>query len=270
MRIANQLWAFVRRDYLLASASRLTFAWQLATILFAAPTMYYLGRLVQPVSSPDLQPYGGDYFAFVIVGIAFSGFFSAMMSTWATGIRNEHLGGTLDVLLVSPVSLLTVAMGASLWGTLVAGIQAAAYLMVGRLVFHLTFGHMNAQGLIVIVLITMVVFASLGMISAALILLLRSGDLLTGVLAGTSMLVAGVFYPTTVLSPALQRVGQWVPLTHTLQGARLALLAGAGVGALWEEILTLVLFAVLLVPVAVLVLNSAVNTARRLGTIVEH
>ncbi len=56
MRIANQLWAFVKRDYLLASASRLTFAWQLATILFAAPTMYYLGRLIQPVSSPDLQP----------------------------------------------------------------------------------------------------------------------------------------------------------------------------------------------------------------------
>jgi ABC-2 type transport system permease protein len=268
--IANQLWAFVRRDYLLASASRLTFAWQLATILFAAPTMYYLGRLVQPVSSPDLQPYGGDYFAFVIVGIAFSGFFSAMMSAWATGIRNEHLGGTLDAVLVSPVSLLTVAMGASLWGTLVAGIQAGLYLLVGRLVFHLSFGHMNAPGLIVIVLITMVVFASLGMISAALILLLRSGDLLTGVLAGVSMLVAGVFYPTTVLSSALQRVGQWVPLTHTLQGVRLALLSGAGVGALWEEILTLVLFAFLLVPFAVLVLHTAVSTARRLGTIVDH
>lgn len=270
MRIANQLWAFVRRDYRLASASRLTFAWQLATVLFAAPTMYYLGRLVQPVSSPDLQPYGGDYFAFVIVGIAFSGFFSAMMSAWATGMRNEYVGGTLDAVLVSPVSLLTVAMGASLWGTLVAAIQTVAYLLVGRAVFHLSFAHLNAAGLIVAALITMVVFASLGMISAALILLLRSGDLLTGVLAGASMLVAGVFYPTTVLSPALQRVGQWVPLTHTLQALRLAMLTGAGVGALWEEIMTLILFAFLLAPVAVLILYAAVATARRLGTIVEH
>lgn len=270
MRIANQLWAFVRRDYLLASASRLTFAWQLATILFAAPTMYYLGRLIQPVSSPDLQPYGGDYFAFVIVGIAFSGFFSAMMSAWATGIRNEHLGGTLDAVLVSPVSLLTVATGASLWGTFVAGIQTAAYLLVGRAVFHLSFGHANAASLIVAVLITMVVFASLGMISAALILLLRSGDPLTGVLAGVSMLVAGVFYPTTVLSPALQHVGQWVPLTHTLQAVRLALLAGAGVEALWEETVTLVLFAFILAPLAVFALHAAVSAAKRLGTIVEH
>ncbi len=119
MTIANQLWAFVRRDYLLASSSKLTFAWQLITILFAAPTMYYLGRLIQPAASPDLQPYGGNYFAFVILGIAFSGFFSAMMSAWATGIRNEHIGGTLDAVLVSPVSLFTVATGASLWGTFI-------------------------------------------------------------------------------------------------------------------------------------------------------
>lgn len=270
MTIANQLWAFLKRDYLLAGASRLTFAWQLATILFAAPTMYYLGRLIQPVSSPDLQPYGGDYFAFVIVGIAFSGFFSAMMSAWATGIRNEHLGGTLDAVLVSPVSLLTVAMGASLWGTFVAAIQTVVYLLVGRAVFHLSFGSASAAGVIVVVLATMVVFASLGMISAALILLLRSGDALTAVLAGVSLLVAGIFYPTTVLSPALQRVAQWVPLTHSLQAIRLALLTGAGVGRLWEEIVTLVLFAFLLSPVAVIALYTAVGMAKRLGTLIEH
>ena len=270
MRIANQLWAFVRRDYRLASASRLTLAWQLATVLFAAPTMYYLGRLIQPVSSPDLQPYGGDYFAFVIVGLAFSGFFSAMMHAWATGIRNEHLGGTLDAVLVSPVSLLTVAMGASLWGTLVAAVQTLVYLLVGRAMFHLSFGHVNPASLVVAALITMVVFASLGMISAALILLLRSGDALTGVLAGMSMLLAGVFYPTTVLSPALQRVAQWVPLTHALQALRLALLTGAGISALWEEIVTLVLFAFLLAPLAVFVLHAALNAARRSGIIVEH
>lgn len=270
MRAAFQLWAFVRRDYLLASASRLTFAWQLATILFAAPTMYYLGRLMQPVSSPELQPYGGDYFAFVIVGIAFSGFFAAMMSAWATGIRNEHLGGTLDAVLASPISLFTVAMGASVWGTLVAAVQMVAYLLVGRAVFHLSFGHMNMPGAIVAMLVTMVVFASLGTMSAALILLLRSGDLLTGVLAGLSVLVAGVFYPTTVLPPALQHLGQWVPLTHALQALRLAILAGAGISALSEEITTLVLFVLVLVPVAVLALHAAVSAARRLGTLVEH
>lgn len=270
MRVANQLWAFVRRDYRLASASRLTFVWQLATVLFAAPTMYYLGRLIQPMSSPDLQPYGGDYFAFVIVGIAFSGFFSAMMSAWATGIRNEHLGGTLDVVLVTPISLLTVATGASLWGTIVAAMQTAVYLLVGSAVFHLSFRQVNAASLVVAALATMVVFAALGMISAALILLLRSGDILTGVLAGVSMLVAGVFYPTTVLSPALRQLGQWVPLTHALQALRLALLTGAGIGALWEEILTLMLFAVLLTPLAVLALHGAVSMARRAGTIVEH
>lgn len=270
MTFANQLWAFVRRDYLLASTSRLTFAWQLITILFAAPTMYYLGRLIQPAASPDLQPYGGDYFAFVILGIAFSGFFSAMMSAWASGIRNEHLGGTLDAVLVSPVSLLTVAMGASLWSTFAAAVQTLAYLLVGRVVFQLNFGQLNLASAAATLLLTMVVFAALGMISAALVLLFRSGDPLTGVLAGVSVLVAGVFYPTTILSPQLQRVAQWVPLTHTLQAIRLSVLMGAGIAQLWEEVITLALFAVLLTPLAFVALFTAVRMAQRSGTLIGH
>lgn len=270
MTIANQLWAFVRRDYLLASSSPLTFVWQLATILFAAPTLFYLGRLVQPAASADLGPYGGDYFAFVILGIAFSGLFSATMGAWATGIRNEHLGGTLDAVLVSPVSLLTVAMGSSLWSTFVAAVQTLVYLLFGRLVFHLALEHMNLASAAAAVLITFAVFASLGMISAALILLFRSGDPLTGLLAGVSVLVAGIFYPTTILSPALQRVAQWVPLTHALQAIRLALLTGAGIGRLLEEIVTLALFAFVLTPLAVMALHAAVGVAKRFGTLVEH
>lgn len=270
MTTANQLWAFVKRDYLLASSSRLTFAWQLMTILFAAPTMYYLGRLIQPAASPDLRPYGGNYFAFVIIGIAFSGFFSAMMAAWASGIRNEHLGGTLDAVLVSPVPLLTVAMGASLWSTFVAAVQTAVYLLVGLLVFHLSFGQANIAGAAATVLLTMVVFAALGMVSSALILIFRSGDALTGVLAGVSVLVAGVFYPTTILSAPLQHLSQWVPLTHTLQAIRLALLRGAGISALWAEITALLLFALLLTPLGFVSLLAAVSTAKRFGTLIGH
>ena len=270
MKIANQLWAFAKRDYLLANSSRLTFAWQLLTIVFAAPTMYYLGRLIQPSSSPDLRPYGGNYFAFVILGIAFSGFFSAMMSAWASGIRNEHLGGTLDAVLASPVSPLTVAMGASLWSTFVAAVQTGVYLLVGRMVFHLSFGQANIASGATTVLLTMVVFAALGLISAALILIFRSVDPLTGVLAGVSVLVAGVFYPTSILSPPLLRVSQWVPLTHTLQAIRLSLLTGAGINALQEEITTLLLFALLLTPLSFVAFHAAVRMAKRFGTLIGH
>ena len=119
-------------------------------------------------------------------------------------------------------------------------------------------------------LLTLVVFAALGMISASLILVFRSADPLTGVLAGASVLVAGVFYPTTILSVPLQRVSQWIPLTHTLQAIRLSLLTGAGIGALWEEIATLLLFAVLLAPIAFAALHTAVRMAKRFGTLVGH
>jgi len=79
MTAINQLRAFLKRDYLLASYSRLAFAWQVFTVVLVAPTLYYLGRLIRPAASPHLVPYGGDYFAFVILGVALFGLLAAVM-----------------------------------------------------------------------------------------------------------------------------------------------------------------------------------------------
>src|SRR3972149_7000264 len=77
MTAINQLRAFLKRDSLLASYSRLAFAWQVFTVVLVAPTLYYLGRLIRPAASPHLVPYGGDYFAFVILGVALFGLLDA-------------------------------------------------------------------------------------------------------------------------------------------------------------------------------------------------
>jgi ABC-2 type transport system permease protein len=267
MTVLIQLWAFLRRDWRLARSLPLTLVWQLLTVVFGAPTLYYLGRLVQPSASPHLAPYGGDYFAFAIPGIACSGFFAAMMGAWASGMRSEYLAGTLDAVFQTPASVLVLSAGASLWSTCVAAAQAALYLAVGTIVFHVSFPQANGLSLLLIFALTALVFAPLGMAAAALSLVFRSGDPLTGVLAGMSALLAGIFYPTTVLPPALQRAAQWLPLTHSLQATRLALLKGASAGALGEELTMLALFAVVVLPCGIVSLYLASALIKRLGTI---
>lgn len=267
MTLLCQLYAFLRRDYQLARSSRLALVWNVLTILFATPTMYYLGRLIQPSASRHLVQFGGDYFAFVVIGVALSGLFSTIMGSWAAAMRNEQMGGTLEALLVMPASIPRLAAGASLWTILIAAGQTLLYLLLGGVVFRVNFSHVNALATAAILAVTMIVFAELGVLAAAYVLFFRSPDLLSGTMTGASVLLAGVFYPTSVLPPALQRLAEWIPLTHVLRALRLTLLKGYGVEAVWRQGLILMLFALALLVPAILGFSVALREARRSGTL---
>ncbi|MGH2453638.1 MAG: ABC transporter permease [bacterium] len=92
-------------------------------------------------------------------------------------------------------------------------------------------------------------------------------DPLTTVFAAVSAFLAGVFYPTTVLPPALQQVAQLLPLTHAVRGVRLAVLQGYRVTALWREILFLTVFIGIAIPLAVGAFRVAIVQAKRSGTL---
>ena len=54
-----------------ARAYRFPFVLQLLGIIFGLVMYFFLGRLVQPAANPALRGYNADYFAFVLVGLAF-------------------------------------------------------------------------------------------------------------------------------------------------------------------------------------------------------
>lgn len=267
MVLLNQLWAFLRRDYLLASSSRLAFVWQIMSVMLAAPTLYYLGRLIQPAASPHLAPFGGDYFGFVILGVGLFGFLSAGMGAAAVAMRQEQVIGTMETIMATPLSPLRLVLGASLWQTIVAGIQTLLYLLLGGLVFGIDFSRANLVGIAVVSLLAIATFAALGVLAAAFVLLFKHTDPITSAIAGLSALVAGVFYPTSVLPPLLQSLAQFVPLTYALRGLRLAALEGYSLSALWQEVLMLIFFAAALLPLSALALRWAVRYAKGTGTL---
>ncbi len=267
MTLLYQLWAYLRRDYLLASASRLAFIWQVSSVLFAAPTLYFMGRLIQPGASPHLARFGGDYFAFVILGVALLGFLSAGMGAAAAAVRHEQLVGTLETVLSTPAPLPTLGVGASLWATLIAAGQALLYLLLGVRVFGMDVTGANFSSAVLLVVLASAAYASLGIFSAAFVLIFKYPDPFTTAFAAVSAFLAGVFYPTTVLPPLLQQLAELLPLTHAVRGLRLAILQGYSPAALWREIFFLALFILIAVPLAMVAFKLALVQAKRSGTL---
>jgi ABC-2 type transport system permease protein len=261
----RQIQAFLRRDYILASASPLAYAWQVAGVVLVAPLLHYVGRLVPP--SRHLDPFGGSYFAFVVLGVAVFGFLSAATTTVGAAVRQEQTVGTLEAVMTAPLSLISLVLGAALWPLIVACVSMLLYLIIARWAFgaDLTTANFFSGATVLILAVPSAVAVSV--LGAALVLVFRHPDPITGVFTGASAVLAGVFYPTTVLPPALQRFAEFLPWTHALRAVRLAVLQGYGLGALQKELVVLLGFAAVLVPVSIAVFRRALHYAKTSGTI---
>jgi ABC-2 type transport system permease protein len=264
MDVVYQLSAFFRRDWRLARSAPFGFAWQVAAIIFATPTLYYLGRLI-PRGTPSLTMYGGDYFTFAVVGIAFSSFFASVMGACAAAVRQEQLAGTLDVLLTVPAPPSVLALGLCLWPVTLAAAQTVLYIVLGILMFHIGLARANVAGAAVIVALTAVLSGALGLLAAAFVLLFRRTEPLTGAMVGIGAVLGGVFYPPEILPARAQFLAQFVPLTPALRGLRLAVVRGADFTALASPVVVLLLWCGIAVPGSMIVARAALAEARRSG-----
>ena len=106
--------AFLKRDLSLAISYRLSFLLQLLGILFSVSTFYFLSLLFGNALLPQLDKYGGDYFSFVLIGLAFLGYVNLSLSNFSASIREGQMMGTLEIMLLSPTRLSAILISSSL------------------------------------------------------------------------------------------------------------------------------------------------------------
>ena len=256
--------AFVKRDVSMALSYRLSFAFQFLGSLVMIATFYFLAQVL------SVDVYGGDPFAFILIGLAFSRYMTLSMSTFSNSIREGQVMGTLEIMLLSPTRLSKILLSSSVWAYLFTSLQIVLFLALGVLVFGVDLGGANVVTALVVLLLSIVSFAGIGMISAAFIMVLKKGDPIAFALSGLSVLLAGVYYPVDVLPGGLQALSKALPLTHSLDGMRGALQNGDTLSQTWPEIQALIIFAVVLLPVAFIGFRYAVKRARVEGTLVHY
>ena len=99
-----RLRAFVRRDLLDAASYKAAFAYQVITLLSSVLTVYFLSRMVGGADVPSLRPYGGDYFTFALIGVAFADYLAVSLASFSSGLRLAQRSGTLEAMLATPAS----------------------------------------------------------------------------------------------------------------------------------------------------------------------
>jgi len=97
-----KLLAFLKRDVQIGLSYKLRFLMQFIGIFFSSAVTFFVSELIGSGVSNKLAGYGGDYFSFVIIGIALTDYLSVSLEQFSDEIRTAQLEGTVETLLLSP------------------------------------------------------------------------------------------------------------------------------------------------------------------------
>ncbi len=264
-----KLLAFLKRDLLITLSYRLNLFLSLVSMSLFLFVFYFVGRTFSGSLSPFLEPYGGEYFPYVLIGIAVSSFVAVGLDTLAGEIRGAQVAGNLESLLCTPTSIYLILLGNSLSTFLRAFVTGVTLLFGGFLLLGIPVPLNRAASSILILLLTFAVFLSVGMLSASFIMLFKQGDPFALLFGTSSYFFGGVFFPVEVLPRPIQAFSEILPITHAVRALRLLLLTDAGLPVLIPLVRNLVLFIVLLGPLTVLVFSRSVRRAKISGSLTQ-
>jgi len=262
-------WAFLKRDLIIATSYRFAFAMQLLSIFIAVPVFSFFGKMFESSGTGPLAAYDGNYFAFLLIGVAFLDYLAISLRTFNQSLRDSQVMGTLEIVLLSPTTLTKLLIYSSLYAYTLTTIRFSLYLFAG-LLFGLDLQDANVPAAAAILLLSVVCFASFGILSAGVIMVVKRGDILNVAFSAGSLLLGGVLYPTAMLPEWLQVVAKFLPLTHGLEGMRLALLRGYSTTALLPQFIFLALFAAVMLPISLGVFQLSVRWSKMTGTLSHY
>ena len=259
--------AIYKRDRRIAMSYDMAFIIQWLQIIIQVITFYFIATLI-PKHGVHFGLEGPvDYFAAVVVNLAFMRFQMTALQSFQTAMRGDQMLGTLEVVMATPTTLPTIVLSTGLWGFTLTIMQVCVALITGILLgVHLD---VNIVTTLVFVVLTIACMSPLGVMAASTIMTFKQNAPTQFVAGSAATLLGGVMYPVDKLPHWLQIISWWLPITHSLRGVRAGLLEGIPLThpVVLGDALWLVGATAILMPLSLFIFARSVNLARRDGTL---
>jgi ABC-2 type transport system permease protein len=239
--------------------------------LTAVGVWYFVGRFLDAGASAAVAQYGGNYLAYVVVGVLLNQVCLAALNGPFTTISEAFWDKRLETYRLSIHGIWANVLGRLGWqvgfSTLLQGVALVVLLRFGGLALH-------ADINLALVLLTFVLLiaanAGLGISGASLFFLLevKSGqDPITWAYRYLVMLFSGLYVPLAILPGWLQAVGVALPQTYGLATMRALVLTGSSLQDVAASLFGLAVSSALALGAGYLMLRWALRRAERRGGI---
>lgn len=279
------LWAFGLREYRIWQSYRVNQVMWMVNIFVTTLLFFLMGQMVKGQATHLMgAAYGTNYMSFIVVGITLNVFLYTNLSDPYTRIARSYFNGTMDLLLLSPMSIYTPLLGFMTKSLLDDYPRLFFVGGFGILLFGAVFRFQYSIMALGFTVLLLVAAFGIGMISASSFYLLniKRGTepvrFLVQQLLAT--LLAGSYYPVTVLPRPLQWVACLIPHTYAFDAMRRLMDPGAHLGGavlplqqalslppLTVDALALGVMSLILVPLGLVLYGRGIEKARRDGTL---
>ena len=270
--LPRRIFAFVARDFSLYVSYRMQFFLRIISVLAVVTTLFFISKIFAGFTDPQFSQWR-DPLASWLTGLAVLNYFMTGFSSLANAIRQEQVQGTLESVLLTPINLPTVIVASSAWDFLETTFFSFLYLFFGWVFFGVQYRG-SFMLAIAFLLLTTIVLACLGILSASFAMVFKRGDPFAIFLGAGSALFSGVFFPTQLLKTyagsKLGNISLLLPATHGLDGIRQVLLEGHGLAQVTRPLFTLLGFLIVLLPFSLWVFGRAVRRAKREGSLIQY
>jgi ABC-2 type transport system permease protein len=200
---------------------------------------------VRPWYNPDLKSS-----TFIVPGII--GVLLAMMLILITSmaIVRERERGTLEQLVVTPISKTALMLGKIVPFIVVGYVQMTVILVLGKVLFDIPIRG-NVALLYLLTMAYIVANLALGLLVSTVTKTQVQAMQLSFFLIMPNILLSGFMFPRQAMPAPAQWMGAALPLTYFLEILRGVLLKGVGMSELWRDTLVLCAFAVGLIALSV-------------------
>ena len=273
MLLLRRIRAFIIRDFQLALSYRVEFFIKIIWILGITTTFFFISRIFAGFPLARYEEWQNPLTAW-LTGLAMLNYFLVGFSALANAIRQEQMQGTLESVLLTPINVPTVVVSSSAWSYVEATFNSFLYLFFGWFFFNVQYKGSFMLAMLILVLTTLVL-ACLGILSASFTMAFKRGDPFAILMGAGTALFSGVFFPKEMLQESLgntagKAISYINPSTHGLEGIRAVLIQGKGLSDVQSPIITLLIFLVVLLPFSLWVFGRAIKRAKREGSLIQY
>ncbi|AXE98669.1 ABC transporter permease [Paraburkholderia hospita] len=166
---------------------------------------------------------GVSYISFLAAGtVASSVMMSASFESMYSGFSRMHVQRTWEAIMHTPLTLGDIVLGEVVWAASKAVLSGAAIMVVAGALGYASFPSMLIA--LPVIVLAGLAFASTAMIVTALAPSYDFFMFYQTLVLTPMLLLSGVFFPLSQLPPAAQFAAQLLPLAHTVDLIRPALL----------------------------------------------
>jgi ABC-2 type transport system permease protein len=263
MNVLRIVAATAQKDFRTAVSYRVGFITSVIAAFWGLFAFRFVSKLV---NSGQFSGDSTSYFKYTVVGLLFASILEPTAVGTSVSARNEQVQGTLEYLASQPVRRIYLGLSWSAYG-LIQSILVAIVIVLLTIPIGFGVSHVNVAVVVAVILLTIVIFSAIGNFGAAVVILLQQGVPLVAGLLSILGVVSGTLFPISEFPPWLQTVAHLSPLTYALEALRSALLSQQPATSYTTDLLVLLGFAVVLVPLSAFGLERAFRVAQRRGTL---